>query len=201
MTIKFVSLNLWFGGELFDEIVAFLKAQDADIVVLQEAFSSTDVAVERQYRSMQVLSEKLGYAYTDFAPAYRDFDHTDGKAQRGNGILSKFSITGQDNIFFFGEYTETYRDVPGQFKNCPRNLQHVQLDTPAGEMHVYNIQGVWDLDGDSYSKQRRQMSDIIIEQVDGKPNVILAGDTNAKMTNRSILDIEKHTLRTYLAGS
>ena len=34
MKIKFISLNVWIGGVLFDNIVDFLKKEDADIVVL-----------------------------------------------------------------------------------------------------------------------------------------------------------------------
>lgn len=192
MKIKFVSLNLWLGGILFDGIIEFLKEQDADIIVLQEVYNGTDASLDRQYKSMQILGEELGYAYSDFVADYRDFDRTDGKAQRGNAVLSKFPIVGTDAIFFGEPYSETYRDLPGHYHECPRDLQHVILETPAGELDVFNIQGVWDLDGDNYSEQRRQMSETVIEAIQGKKNVILAGDTNAKPTNQAILDIEKY---------
>jgi len=191
MTIKFVTLNLWLGGKLFDDILQFLKQQDADIVVLQEAYNGEDSALERRFRSMQVLQQELDYPYQDFVADYRDFDHTDGKAQRGNAILSKFPIIARDALFFAEPYNETYRDVPGNFEHCPRDLQHVTLQTPAGGVNVYNIQGVWDMNGDNYSPQRRRMAELIVDTVKGRPNVILAGDTNAKQTNQAIADIEK----------
>lgn len=191
MTIKFVTLNLWLGGILMDEIIEFLQQQDADIVIFQEAYNGTDSSLKPQFRSMQVLNEALGYEFSDFSAAYRDFDIAEGKAQRGNGVLTRFPITQADTIFLHGVYSEDYRDVPGNYQNCPRNLQHVTLDTPSGELNVFNIQGVWDLDGDSYSEQRRQMTERTLEAIVGKPNVILAGDTNATSGNQAIHEIEK----------
>ena len=190
--IKFVTLNLWLGGILFDDAITFLKAQDADIVVLQEVYNGTDATLDKQYRSMQVLEEELGYAYNDFVADFKDLDRTDGKAQRGNAILSKFPIVQRDAIFFDQPYSETYRDLPGHYHECPRDLQHVILKTPTGELDVFNIQGVWDLDGDNYSTQRRHMSEVVIEAIKDKKNVILAGDTNAKPTNQAIVEIERY---------
>ena len=191
MKIKVVSLNLWLGGILFDEAINFLKQQDADVVLLQEAYNGEDPSLDRQYRSMQMLGEALEYEYSDFVPDYRDLDRTDGKAQRGNAILSKFPITARDAVFFDWSYSETYRDIMGHYHECPRDLQRVALDTPIGEVNLYNIQGVWDLDGDNYSDQRRNMAKVILDFTKGKPNVILGGDTNAKQTNQAILDVEK----------
>lgn len=192
MKLKIVSVNLWHGGQLLDGIIEFLKTQDADVVVMQEAFNATDPSVDRQYHSMEILSKELGYEHSDFVADFRDFDRTDGKAQRGNGILSKYPIIGRDAVFFVRPYTEEYRDVPGQFEDCPRDLQHVVLDTPVGEVNVFNIQGVWDLNGDNYSDRRRYMAEVVIEAVKDKHNVIVAGDTNAKQANQAILDIEQH---------
>lgn len=190
MKLKIVSLNVWLGGLLMDDIITFLKQQDADIVLLQEAFNGTDPLLERRFRTMQVLQEALGYAHGHFAPAYRDFDFSKGKADRGNGLLSKFPVVGGDNIFLSGEYSTTYRDVPGQYQACPRNLQLTTLKIGGDEVNVFNIQGVWDINGDSYSDDRKHMADTILASIKDKSNVILAGDTNAKMTNRAILDIE-----------
>jgi len=192
MKIKVVTVNLWLGGILIDSIIEFLKAQNADLVLMQEVYNGEDPELEQQYRSMQVLQQALGYPYADFVADYRDFDQTDGKAQRGNGILSKFALTSHDPIYFDTPYSETYRDVPEQFPDCPRDLQHVTAATPDGMIEVFNIQGVWDLDGDRYSDKRQKMAQTVIQEVKDLPYVILAGDTNAKPTNQAIIDIEQH---------
>jgi endonuclease/exonuclease/phosphatase family metal-dependent hydrolase len=192
MKFSFISLNLWLGGELFDEALDFLRHKDADIVVLQEVYNGTDSTLAPQYRSMAVLQEQLGYPYQNFVADYRDFDRTEGKSQRGNAILSKFPIAERSAVFFAGSYSETYRDLPGNYAKSPRDLQHVTLTTPSGVLDVYNIQGIWDLNGDNYSAARKHMSDVIIAEVRGKTNVVLAGDTNAKPTNKAIRDLEPY---------
>lgn len=192
MDIRIVTLNVWMGGILFNEIISFLQEQNADVVLLQEAHNGTDPSLKARFRTMQELKSRLGFEHDDFAPAFRDFDLSGGKSQRGNGILSKFPIKKRANIFLSGEYSEVYRDVPGNYKHCPRNLQYVVLDTPAGDIDLFNLQGVWDLDGDNFSPQRQRMSQVIIKAVKDKPNVVLGGDTNAKPTNQAIINIEEH---------
>ena len=179
------------GGEPFDDVVGFLREQNADVVLTQETYSCTDSVVEERYRTMQVIPEVIDYKYVHFAPAYRDFDRTAGKAQRGIGIFSRYPLTPMDTVFFDGEYTEEYRDIPGHFADCPRNLEHVVAHTPAGDIHLFNIQGVWDMDGARYSDKRKRMAQIIIEQIEGLDRVILAGDTNATPHNQAIIDIEE----------
>lgn len=72
MTFKFISLNLWIGGILLDDIIAFLKAQDADIVALQEVLKTDDQKLPAHYRSLESLNAELNYPYQDFAPAILD---------------------------------------------------------------------------------------------------------------------------------
>ena len=48
------------------------------------------------------------------------------------------------------------------------------------------------MDGDNFSDKRRKMSDVIVNAVKDKQQVILAGDTNAKPTNQAVTAIEAH---------
>jgi|GEM_PF-332752 len=201
MIIKVISLNMWHGGALFDGILQFLAEENADIVLLQEVFNGEDRTLPAQRRSMQVLREKLGYPYDDFAAAFRDFDHTNGKAERGDAILSKFPVIKRNNVFISeSAYSETYRDIPGNYHNCPRELEHITLQTEAGEIDVFNLQGIWDLDGDHDSPARQKMSNVILREIAGKQNVLLGGDTNAKPTNPAIMRIAEK-LNNVFAGA
>jgi len=191
LQLKFVCLNLWHGGRLFPGILSFLKEQDADVVALQEVYNGTDPSYPDNFRSLSVLRDQLTYPYDNFAPAVLDIMEV-GKIDNGNMVLSKLPISGSDVAFFNELYGECDAYDPRQFPTMPRNLQHVQIDTPAGELNVFNFHGVWDLNGDNDSPQRRKMSEMIIEHVKGKPNVILAGDTNARPTNPAMQRIEKH---------
>lgn len=191
MRIKFVCLNLWDGGRLLPDILTFLKEQDADIVALQEVYNGTDPSFPAQYRSLEVLRKALGYPHDDFAPAVLDKVSV-GKVDGGNAVLSKLPIAAHDVVFFNEPYGERDFSDPDRNPKTPRNLQHVQLKTAGKDLHVFNLQGVWDLDGDNYSPQRRRMSEVIIKNITGKQPAILAGDTNAKTTNQAMRAIEKH---------
>ena len=116
----------------------------------------------------------------------------EGKIECGNAILSKFPISDSSNIFFADPYRERNAHDPAEYPTTPRNLQHVVVNTARKRLNLFNFQGVWDLDGDNYSAQRQHMTKVIIEQVAGKSYVILAGDTNAKPTNKSITAIEEY---------
>ena len=192
MKIKFVSLNLWHGGILFDEIVHFLKEQDADIVALQEVFESEDQKLPAHFRSIQSLRTHLDYPYYDFAPAVLD-KWPYGNILNGNAVLARFPITDRDITFFDHSFDEATPRDPFDaklFPITPRNLQHVTLQAPETEINVFNLQGVWDLDGYSVSPQRQKMSYTILEKTKGKSHAIVAGDTNAKHTNPVMRAIE-----------
>jgi endonuclease/exonuclease/phosphatase family metal-dependent hydrolase len=189
MKIKVISLNLWHGGELMDNILAFLKEQNADFLMLQEVYNGGDPVLERKFRSVEVLKQELGYENSDFAPSYRDFDLTNGQAQRGNAVLSKFPILDRETVYFSIPYNETYRDTPENFKNCPRNLEYVKLRSQAGEINVFNVHGPWDLAGDDYSQQRQDMEQTILKGIEGKSHVIVGGDTNATANNPVIKNL------------
>jgi hypothetical protein len=55
LKLKVVSLNLWHGGRLFDEVVAFLRAEAPDVVMLQEVYGGTDPELERRLRSGWII--------------------------------------------------------------------------------------------------------------------------------------------------
>ncbi|HEU5122000.1 MAG TPA: endonuclease/exonuclease/phosphatase family protein [Candidatus Saccharimonadales bacterium] len=193
MKLKVITLNLWIGGLLFDEIVAFLEKEAADIVMLQEVMETKDTKLPAHYYSIESLQAKLNYPYTDFAPTLvNKFPWV--KVTEGNAVLSRFPIKDRGVAYFEAPFDESnLRNIfdPSTYATTPRNLEHVVLDTPAGDINVFNFQGVWDLDGDNVSPQRERMRDVILQEIDGKQNVILAGDTNAKHTNPVMRDIEK----------
>lgn len=174
------------------EILDFLTQEDADIVVLQEVLASEDPKLPSHYRSLETIQAQLQYPYQEFAPALYD-KFLWGVMANGNAVLSKFPITSQNVTFFDNEIDPDNPRPPFDpqlFPTMPRNLQHVTLDTPGGILNVFNLQGVWDLDGDNVSPLRQKMSDTILREARGKEHVIIAGDTNAKHTNPVMRTIE-----------
>lgn len=196
MKVTFVCLNLWRGGELFDEILDFLARENADILALQEVNNSSNPRLADKYRSIETLQKHFNYPFCDFAPAVLD-RHPIGKVPHGNAILSRFPIKSRNVLFFNEPFGERDPLDPKTFPTTPRNLQHVVLSTPTGELNIFNFQGVWDLDGDNFSEARQNMSNQIIKAIRGKSNVIVAGDTNAKHTNPAMRAIEKHLMSVF----
>ncbi len=193
MKIKVISLNIWCGGELFDEIVAFLKEQDADIVALQEVYNGNDSQLANKYQSMRRLQERLQYPHAAFVEAYRE-TIPKGKVPHGNAVFSKFPIINSSMIYLAEPMEEDfeYQDISEHWPLLPAPLQQVTLDTSNGQLNIFNIHGVWDLDGDNYSERRQRMSEVILAQIKGIPNVIVMGDTNAKASNPAMRNLEAY---------
>ena len=191
MTFKIISLNLWWGGKLLPGILDFLRAEDADVLALQEVYDGREPGLDDRYRSVQVLRAALPYQYLAYAQAFIH-DSSVGKLPNGNAVFSKFPIIARSARFLTKPSREVYQDVAEQWPIFPRVLQQVQLDTPAGELNVFNMHGVWDIDGDNPSPARLKMSEIIINGTKDKPSVVLTGDTNAKPTNPAMRAIEAH---------
>lgn len=189
MRITCLSLNIWEGGKLFDAALAFIQEEQPDILLVQEVYNSSDPALERRFRTVQTIQQICAFPFYNFAPAFTS-KRPEGGISRGNAVFSRFPISASDVRFFNEPYQPDYDEGTHNYASCPRNLQHVVLDTPAGALDVFNMHGVWDLDGDNYSERRKRMSATILEAIAGKQNVILAGDSNAKPTNPAMLAIE-----------
>jgi endonuclease/exonuclease/phosphatase family metal-dependent hydrolase len=176
---------------LLPAALQFLREQDADIVLLQEVYNGKDPNYADNFRMLETLHRELGYPYSDFAPATIDVMEI-GEIETGNAILSKFPIRASDTVFFDLPLSKRNPFDPTVGPRTSRSLEHVVIDADGHELNVCNFQGVWDLDGDNDSEQRRKMSNTIIERTSGKANVIVAGDTNAKPTNPAMRSIEEH---------
>lgn len=187
MRLKFLCLNLWQGGNLLDEAVAWIKRENPDVIVMQEVYDGKDPSWERRFRSMDVLRETLGYPHDVFAPAFLE-RMTFGKMEQGNAVFSRFPITESDTIFYDVPYGER-EDTPEYFERTPRNLQRVTLDVNGIETNIFNTQGVWGKDGRD-SERRIEMGRAIAGAVRGAANVILAGDFNVNPDTESISQIE-----------
>src|SRR4051812_23400038 len=97
MKIKFICLNLWLGGILFDPAMDFIKNEQPDILALQEVYEAEDLTLEPRFNSVTQLQKILkGYNYY-FAPAFLEnkkfADGSEKSIKCGNAIFSKFPIT------------------------------------------------------------------------------------------------------------
>jgi endonuclease/exonuclease/phosphatase family metal-dependent hydrolase len=190
MTLKVVSLNIWVG-ELWPAPLDWLKQQNADILLLQEVTNSQDKSLPAKYRLLDELRRGLDYEYDDFVHSFV-YREAVGAIPQGSAIFSRFPIKAQPARFFIVPKLAYYENRPEHWNKVPRTLQHIELDTPAGRANVFNIQGIWDLNGDDYSPARQRMTDTVLDAIKGKPNVIFGGDSNASQGNPLWQRVEKH---------
>ena len=189
MQFKFVCLNLWYGGKLFDNVVTFLGKEKPDVLALQEVYNAGVPSYPKNYRTMQELPKLLGYEFTDFAPAFMDHRPEGPVAESGNAVFSRFPIIGRKVFFYDKQYDPNYVEQKDS-RFVPRNLEHVKIEIDGKELSVFNTQGIWGFDGED-NERRLKMSETIRAQYRDKANIILCGDFNTKEHTKSMTNFEK----------
>jgi endonuclease/exonuclease/phosphatase family metal-dependent hydrolase len=187
MVVKVVSLNLWQGGNLFPAILEFLEKENPDILLCQEAYNGTG-DLPKNHRTVEVIQERFKFPHSKFGAMFKDMER-DG-IDSGLALFSKFPIASHEVTFFIGAYSERFESDPNSWATSPRLLQHAVVQLPETQLNVFNMHGVWDLDGDNFGERRRIMRDAFLKAVKGKTNVVLAGDSNAKPTNPAMQALE-----------
>lgn len=192
MKIKFLTLNLFEGGLLFDNIVDFLQKQKADIMVFQEAHNSFNEKLANNLRSIQLLAGKFSSYYFRFAPMWVD-NRAEGKIEFGNAVFSRFPIISENTVFFDIPFDPNYKreDQKGDYTYIPRNMLHAEVKAEETNINIFNIHGIWGFDGRD-TKRRLKMGQTIIDNIKDKKNVILAGDFNLSPDTKTVGNIEKH---------
>lgn len=196
MQIKCITINIWHGGKLFEELISFLKSENPDVLLLQEVYDGKDPVFENRFRTIDIFREKLGLPFSSFAPTILDREDF-GKVPQGNAIFSKFPILFEETTFYdvpFGEYSESEETDWSQW---PNNLQHVTLDLGSKKLDVFNTHGQWYLNGTEDTERRLTMSKTILEKIRGKEYVILGGDFNVRPETKTMRDIENHLINVF----
>lgn len=190
MKIKFTTLNIWNGGKLFDSVVSFIKKEDPDIIVMQEVCDSENLKFENRFRTMEVFKKELGFPYYVFAPAFLDTRHI-GNIEEGNAVFSKLPISSQKITFLDMPYGKFDSEHNRHFGLIPSIVQYAVVALNNIKLNVFNVHGVWGLDGKD-NKKRLKMSEIIVNEIKNKENVVLAGDFNVQPNTKTIQNIEKY---------
>jgi len=190
MKIKFINLNLWAVGAIFDKALDFLIKEKADILALQEVFDGQDSNLQSGFRALNILKEKLDLPYYFYSPAFTD-NRKEGRIKSGNAIFSRWPIVSTKTTFIDGSYNDEYIDDPKNYPYVPRNLQQAVIQSNKISLNIFNTQGIWGLDGDD-NERRLKMSQDIVNQIKENKNAILAGDFNVKEKTKSIRNIEKY---------
>jgi endonuclease/exonuclease/phosphatase family metal-dependent hydrolase len=182
--MRLITFNTW-QGRLSRNFVPFFKKQQADIICLQELNSSTEPILDwlDMFHGLQAIQEASGLQNQYFSPTYT-YDLMGVEVVYGNGILSRYPITGKQTIFTHGQLTRITKSNE-QFHNI-RNAQIVRLHTPGGDVTIVNTHAHWDINpmGSELSAQRLEKLITALENVEGP--LIVAGDFNVKSESEAL---------------
>ncbi len=182
MRIKLLTLNIEHGGKLFDNIVRLVEEQEPDIVLFQEVYDSNLEERERRFRAFtefgDVFKDRL--PFKAFQSACFFVTEIDEGAEHGNALYSKFEIISNTKTELSVPYTVVDEKGVDDYSIHPAITQNVELAIGSQKLFIYNIHGLWGRDGLD-SAPRAEMAHRIASSIDGKSNVILAGDTNFVM--------------------
>lgn len=194
MKIKCITLNLWKEGDLLDRAIKFLQQEDPDIIFLQEVYDGQASHLEKRFRSFEILKQALLLPHRIFSSAFRDISPRLGlDARQGNATFSRFPFLEHKTVFLYGQYQDIYdyQEHPQKFSMLPRIFQCARIVIGQRKIDVFNIHGIWGEDGND-NEDRLKMSQIIIDELQKKERVILAGDFNTNPNTEAMIAIKKH---------
>jgi endonuclease/exonuclease/phosphatase family metal-dependent hydrolase len=196
MKIKLISLNLYEGGLFFENIMAFFVKEQPDILCLQEVFNSSDNSLAKNFRSLEVLQNLLPKYFFYFSPESKSTTDV-GKIDIGNAIFSRFPIIEKSTHFFNGTYgISQQRRADHDWTQDPKNMQHCVIQVHKQHINVFNLHGIWGLDGGD-NEARLLMSEIIVDKIREKKKVFLMGDFNLRPNTKTIENIEQHLVNVF----
>jgi len=194
MKFKFISINIWLGGKLFDNLVEFIQRENPDILALQEVHNGKG-KLPRNLKTIEEFKKKFNFEYISFAPAYLNVT-PNGKIPSGNSIFSKFPIKEDKITFTSSLFEEQTFEKRKTWDSVPRNLQHTKINISDKILNIFNTQGIWGKD-DMDNPERLKMSQKIVKEIKGKENVILCGDFNVGVNTKTIKNIEKYLVNIF----
>lgn len=189
MSVKVISLNIW-RAEVLENLISFIKQENPDILLFQEVYDGKSKDLPPAYRFFQYFQEVFPQYNGVFAAAFMDITEY-GNIEEGTAVFSKFKITRSKRTFFDIPYFTFNGHARERFDDIPQTLLHAQLDAHGIELNAFSMHGIWGTDGLD-TPRRLQMAETVIKEVEGKENVILAGDFNLNPDTDAVKKIEKH---------
>ncbi len=188
MSVKFITINTWFGGILWDELVEFIKNENPDILCLQEVYDGKDQSHEKRFRTVEEYKKIFSGTLPHFAFGATVFD-TGINAEWGNAIFSKFQITSSQTIFFDLPYSHYDFQLDADPRLAAEGVLVAEVKVGDKNIFIGSWHGVWDHHGGDTDK-RHIMEEKIINGLKDKGSIILAGDTNMNPTSNVIQNIQ-----------
>lgn len=176
MKVKLVNLNIEHGGKLWNNVVSFLRAEDPDLLFLQEVYNA-DSGPEPRFTTVKSLQRLFDYPYTAFETQFIMHNGND-VAPFGCAMLSKLPLLDKAVLWLKGDRpVDAFNEDRESIPNLPRNLLHCRVSIKGQDYNLMTLQGVWAPDGNVLPAQEA-MALRIVDYIKGKDNIILSGDFN-----------------------
>jgi len=191
MKIKFIQMNTWGNGGIFEKALDFLVQERPDIACLQEVHDGHDPSFDLGFRGLDLLKANLDLPNYHYAPAFYEKRYYNQKIIQGTAIFSRWPIM-NSKVTFINRAFEDFDGLEGpkDFFNLPRAIQEVKIQAEDKILNVFNTHGIWGEDGKD-NPERLKFSQAVIDQVRGKDKIILSGDFNVNEGTRSISMIDE----------
>jgi endonuclease/exonuclease/phosphatase family metal-dependent hydrolase len=191
MRVKLINLNVWWGGKkLWGNIVQYLKEEQPDITILQEAYASEEQNAAPYLNTAASLQKILGFPYSEFGLEFI-IQTKEDKSPMGNAILSKFPLIKKEGLWLQGTGPTEVSDSDRQsIPYFPRNLLHCEAEINGQAYNLMALHGIWAPD-EQETEMQKEMGRKVAGYLQGKPNVILAGDFNINEKSETVQLLEQ----------
>lgn len=189
MRIKFLTLNIWHGGLLWDNLIKFIRKEDPDIAFFQEIYGSEDEKLEKRFRTVNLFQKEFPQLkYSVFGPTVID---STTKAPEGKAIFSKLPLDGNKVYIFNGQVKEHNLLINDPYAaEIPEGMVESTVLIEGKKIWLYSWHGVWEKLGHD-TEARFKMQDSIVDALKGKDRIILAGDTNLNPDTQFVKNIQE----------
>jgi endonuclease/exonuclease/phosphatase family metal-dependent hydrolase len=187
--MKLITLNTW-QGRISRNFGPFFKAQQADIICLQELHSSNQPITNwlDTFKILETINQASALDNQYYSPTF-SYSVMGVEVQFGNGILSRYSLNNKRTAFTHSQYTKLAQ-ASDDVHNT-RNAQIVTVHSPSGDLTIVNTHAHWETNpmGSDLSGRRLAKLSKALEEVQGP--MIVAGDFNLKSETAAIQDFQK----------
>jgi endonuclease/exonuclease/phosphatase family metal-dependent hydrolase len=187
--MKLVSLNVAIKMPNTDQVIAYLRQENADFIALQEVVRHLEPSVHATYRSKSDIEAALHdlYPYSFFGPTWVangfktpvkiDYDFG-GHIEQGCEVLSKYPITGGTNEFFYKHFTYMQDWSKWRAEDHGRSLLVTQVDVDGKPLRILNLHGIWTHDKRGDERTLAECEYIVQTARREDSALIIAGDFN-----------------------
>ena len=192
--MKLLNLNIAIKLDNNEQVLNFIKKENADICTFQEAMNAVDESCYDTFKSKNKIIGLKEYEYNEFSPLFiadgvtknnvLDIDFG-GKAEQGSLIISKYKIEEHYNQFYYNEYRYNYDATNFREIDWCRSIQNAILDIDGKPLQIINIHGIWNKDKIGDERTIKQ-SEFILSKIRKDIPVIVVGDFNLLPNTESI---------------